>query len=66
VKYGIEVAPLNIDIFKIVVLIVLVGISIIILNSYQGIPLPVLIMIVLALIFLTYPIKPYLEEECMQ
>ncbi|WP_035172160.1 sugar ABC transporter permease [Caldanaerobius polysaccharolyticus] len=51
VKYGIEVAPLNIDIFKIVVLIVLVGISIIILNSYQGIPLPVLIMIVLALIF---------------
>ncbi|SFE82446.1 Branched-chain amino acid transport system / permease component, partial [Thermoanaerobacter thermohydrosulfuricus] len=44
-------APLGIDILKMTFLIILVGLFVFILNLYQGVPLSVLILLILALIF---------------
>lgn len=51
VKYKLETPPIGIDILKMVFLIIFVGVFIFTLNLYQGIPLSVLILLILALIF---------------
>lgn len=51
VKYGLEVSPFYLDISKIVVIAILVGLFVFTLNSYNGIPFSVLILAILAAIF---------------
>lgn len=50
-KYNLDIPPLGIDILKMTFLIILVGLFVFILNLYQGVPLSVLILLILALIF---------------
>lgn len=50
-QYGLEIVPAGAEIAKIVCAAVLIGIFITILNSYQGFPVPVLILVITAVIF---------------
>lgn len=50
-KYGFEVAPLGVDIIKVVALSLLVGLFVFVMNAYKGIPFPIIFVIVLAAIF---------------
>ncbi|SHJ40768.1 sugar ABC transporter permease [Propionispora hippei] len=50
-QYGLEIAPAGAEIAKIVFAAILVGIFITVLNSYQGFPVPVLILVIMAVIF---------------
>jgi len=50
-KYNFAVAPLYADIIKIIAISILIVITTMVLNSYQGIPMPVLILLLLAIIF---------------
>lgn len=52
VKYKLETFPIGIDILKIISITIFIGVFIFVLNLYQGIPLSVLILLMLALIFL--------------
>lgn len=51
VKYGLEVSPFYLDVSKIIVIAVLVGLFVFTLNSYNGIPFSVLILAILAALF---------------
>lgn len=51
VQYGLSVAPASAEIVKIIFAAVLVGLFIMILNSYQGLPVPVLILAITAVVF---------------
>ena len=50
-QYGLEIVPAGAEIAKIVFAAVLIGIFITVLNSYQGFPVPVLILVITAVIF---------------
>ncbi|MDK2800352.1 MAG: D-xylose transport system permease protein [Clostridiales bacterium] len=50
-KYGLEVPSMAADIVKIIGIIILIGVFIIVMNLYQGLPVPVLIMFILMGIF---------------
>ncbi len=50
-QYGLEIVPAGAEIAKIVCAAVLIGIFITVLNSYQGFPVPVLILVITAVIF---------------
>ncbi|ERM92620.1 sugar ABC transporter permease [Caldanaerobacter subterraneus] len=50
-KYNLELPPLWIDMLKMVILIIFIGLFIFILNLYRGVPLSVLILLILMLIF---------------
>lgn len=50
-QYGLAVPPASVEIVKIMFAAVLVGLFIMILNSYQGFPVPVLILAVTAVVF---------------
>ena len=50
-QYGLTIAPISIDLLKIVFSTVLIVSFIAILNSYQGFPVPVFILAVLAVVF---------------
>jgi D-xylose transport system permease protein len=51
IKYGLEVSPSYLDIAKIILMAVLIGLFVFTLNSYNGIPFSVLILAILAAIF---------------
>jgi len=51
IKYNFEVKPLYIDILKIVLISGVILLAVGVLNNYQGIPIPVLIMLFIAIIF---------------
>ncbi|MBP2072440.1 MULTISPECIES: sugar ABC transporter permease [Thermoanaerobacterium] len=51
IKYGLEVSPSYLDIAKIILMVVLIGLFVFTLNSYNGIPFSVLILAILAAIF---------------
>lgn len=51
IKYGLEVSPFYLDIAKIILMIVLIGLFVFTLNSYNGIPFSVLILAILVAIF---------------
>lgn len=50
-QYGLAITPMSVELVKIIFAAVLIGLIITILNSYQGFPVPVLILAVLAVIF---------------
>ncbi|WP_166239731.1 sugar ABC transporter permease [Paenibacillus turpanensis] len=50
-KYGFEVAPLGLDIGKFVLYSFLVVAFVLVMNSYKGIPFPIIFVIILALLF---------------
>ncbi|MEK5257540.1 sugar ABC transporter permease [Paenibacillus sp. FSL F4-0125] len=50
-KYGFEVAPLGVDIIKVSFLSLLVVSFVFVMNNYKGIPFPIILVIVLAIIF---------------
>lgn len=50
-QYGLEITSMPVEVLKIVVAAVLIGLLVTILNSYQGFPVPVLILAILAVIF---------------
>ncbi len=50
-KYGFELAPFMIDTSKVVLTAMLIMVFVIVMNVYQGIPVPFIIVIVLALLF---------------
>jgi len=51
VKYGFEVAPMSIEIFTTLGIIFLILLAVFIMNSYEGIPVPVLLLFTLVIIF---------------
>ncbi|AYO29967.1 sugar ABC transporter permease [Biomaibacter acetigenes] len=51
IKYGLDTPSLSIDILKIVGLVLLIVVFVGVLNIYQGIPLPVFILALIALVF---------------
>jgi D-xylose transport system permease protein len=50
-QYGLSIAPMPVEVVKMIFAAVLIGLFVTILNSYQGFPVPVLILIILAVIF---------------
>ncbi|MEF2965489.1 sugar ABC transporter permease [Paenibacillus sp. M1] len=50
-KYGFEVSPLSVDILKMIGLSLLVILFVLVMNSYKGIPFPIIFVILLAAIF---------------
>lgn len=50
-QYGLEITSMPVEVLKIVAAAVLIGLLVTILNSYQGFPVPVLILAILAVIF---------------
>lgn len=50
-QYGLSVTPVSAEFVKIIFAAVLVGLFIMILNSYQGFPVPVLILAITAVVF---------------
>lgn len=50
-QYGLSTVPMPVEVVKIVFATVLIGLVVIVLNSYQGFPVPVLILAILAVIF---------------
>jgi len=51
IQYGLSITPLSIEVVKIIFAAVLIGLVVTVLNSYQGFPVPVLIIVILAVIF---------------
>lgn len=51
VQYGLSITPLSVEAVKIVFAAILIGLVVTVLNSYQGFPVPVLIIVILAVIF---------------
>jgi len=50
-QYGLAIPPMSVEIAKIAFAAVVIGLLIIILNSYQGFPVPVLILAIMAVAF---------------
>ncbi len=50
-QYGLAVPPMSVEIAKIAFAAVVIGLLITILNSYQGFPVPVLILTIMAVVF---------------
>lgn len=50
-QYGLAVTPMPVEIVKIIFAALVIGLLVTILNSYQGFPVPVLILAILAVIF---------------
>ncbi len=51
IKYGLEVLPLSLDVTKLIGTAALISVFVLVMNRYEGIPVPVLILGVLAVIF---------------
>ncbi len=51
VKYGLPVSPLLVDTVRTVAVVALTGLFTFTVNSYEGLPIPVLLLIVLAIVF---------------
>ena len=50
-QYGLSITPMPVELIKIVCAALVIGLVVTILNSYQGFPVPVLILAILAVIF---------------
>ncbi len=50
-KYGLPVSPLILDIVRVVLVVALTGLFTFTINSYEGLPIPVLLLIILAIVF---------------
>ncbi|WP_425462683.1 sugar ABC transporter permease [Melghirimyces algeriensis] len=50
-KYGFALSPLYADVIKILFYAVLIGIFVSLMNSYKGIPFPIILVLVLAILF---------------
>ncbi|WP_378956795.1 sugar ABC transporter permease [Pelosinus sp. sgz500959] len=50
-QYGLSITPMPVEVVKIIFAAVLIGLFVLVLNSYQGLPVPVLILAILAVIF---------------
>ncbi|MDI6878488.1 MAG: sugar ABC transporter permease [Desulfitobacteriaceae bacterium] len=50
-KYGLPVTPLILDIVRVVLVVALTGLFTFTINSYEGLPIPVLLLIILAVVF---------------
>jgi D-xylose transport system permease protein len=50
-KYGLSITSIPVEVVKIVFAAALIGVLVTILNSYQGFPVPVLILVILAVVF---------------
>lgn len=50
-QYGLSITPMPAEVVKIVFAAILIGLVVTVLNSYQGFPVPVLILAILAVIF---------------
>ncbi|NLG85352.1 MAG: sugar ABC transporter permease [Firmicutes bacterium] len=50
-RYGFEILPLPLELAAIAGIIFLIGLAVLVMNSYEGVPIPVLLLLLLAVVF---------------